>query len=192
MEDNKERFISLLRSTGRPGIEELIAYLDSPDSDWFKAPASTKYHCACEGGLVEHSLAVFDECVRLYNAYSDRQEVANLSKASITLVALLHDMCKLNMYKQVEKFRKNEFGSWEKYLTYEHGEQFKFGGHGSKSVFLITGFVKLTQQEAAAVNCHMGTWDVKEVQLISQVYAENPLAWLLHVADEAATFIDKK
>lgn len=192
MEANKERFISLLRSTERPGIEELIAYLDSPDSDWFKAPASTKYHCAYEGGLVEHSLAVFDECVRLYNAYSDQPEVANLSKASITLIALLHDMCKLNMYKQVEKFRKNEFGSWEKYLTYEHDEQFKFGGHGSKSVFLITGFVKLTQQEAAAVNCHMGTWDVKEVQLISQVYAENPLAWLLHVADEAATFIDKK
>jgi hypothetical protein len=115
-----------------------------------------------------------------------------MSQSSVIKVALLHDVCKVNMYKPAEKSRKNEAGYWEKYMGWDHDELFKFGGHGSKSVFLVSRYIDLTDEEAAAINCHMGTWDVKEVQSISQVFNENPLAWMLHVADEAATFIDKK
>ena len=192
METPKERFISLLRSTEAKGVEDLIAWLDDPHCDFFVAPASTRYHCAYEGGLVDHSLAVFDECIRLCNAYADRPEIAAISRASVIKVALLHDVCKANMYKPAMKSRKNAAGSWEKYLGWDHDEQFKFGGHGSKSVFIVSRYLDLTDEEAAAINCHMGTWDVKDVQLISQVYNENPLAWMLHVADESATFILKK
>lgn len=192
METPRERFISLLRSTGAAGVEDLIAWLDGPHCDFFVAPASTKYHCAYEGGLVDHSLAVFDECVRLYNAFQDRPEFRVMSKASVIKVALLHDVCKANMYKSVEKSRKNASGSWEKYMGWDHDEQFKFGGHGSKSVFIVSRYLDLTDEEAAAINCHMGTWDAKDVQPISQVFNENPLAWMLHVADESATFVMKK
>lgn len=192
METPKERFISLLRSTEVSGVEDLIAWLDSPYCDFFVAPASTKYHCAYEGGLVDHSLAVFDECVRLYNAFADRPEIAAIPKASIIKVALLHDLCKANMYKPVEKSRKNSSGFWEKYMSWDHDEQLKFGGHGSKSVFIVSKYLNLADVEAAAIHCHMGTWDVKDVQPISQVYNVNPLAWMLHVADESATFILKR
>lgn len=77
-------------------------------------------------------------------------------------------------------------------MGWEHDEQFKFGGHGSKSVFIVSRYIDLTDEEAAAINCHMGTWESKDVQPISQVYNVNPLAWMLHVADESATFIMKK
>ena len=188
METPKERFINLLLSTEREGVKSLVDYLDSPASDWFVAPASSKYHGAYSGGLVDHSLAVFDECVRLYNAYMDRPEVMNIPKNSITITALLHDLCKINTYRPVEKSRKVG-SSWEKYMGYEHDEEYKFGGHGCKSVFLLSRFLMLTYEEASAINCHMGTWDVKDVLPISQVFTENPLAWLLHAADESATFI---
>lgn len=183
----KERFIELLTSTFRQGTGYLIDYLEK--SDFFVAPASTKYHCAYEGGLLEHSLAVYDELERLVNCYQMGESIA---PASRIIVALLHDLCKVGMYKPVEKFRKNEFGGWEKYQTYEHDEQYKFGGHGSKSVFVAAQLIQLLPEEAAAINCHMGTWDVKDVATVSQVYSVNPLAWLLHVADESATFILNK
>jgi HD superfamily phosphohydrolase YqeK len=186
METPKERFIRLLLSTQRNGVEALIDALEH--SDWFVAPASSKYHCAYEGGLVDHSLAVYDELERLYSAYPE----LDIAEQSRTIVALLHDLCKIYTYTQVEKFRKNEFGQWEKYLAYEHNESYKFGGHGSKSVFLASRYITLTDTEAAAINCHMSTWEEGKVQEISQVFKVNPLAWLIHVADESATFIQMK
>lgn len=187
MQTPKERYIELLSSTHTPGVENLIEFLQT--SDWFRAPASSAYHGAYEGGLVDHSLAVYDELERLYATYSDK---CAISPQSRILVALLHDLCKVNTYKPVEKSRKNESGYWEKYMGWNHEEQFKFGGHGSKSVFLAMQYIQLSPIEAAAINCHMGTWDCDDVRPISQVFNDNPLAWLLHVADEAATFVDKK
>lgn len=193
METPRERFIRLLRSTGTPGIEDLISWLDSPGSDWFRAPASTKYHGAYEGGLVDHSLAVYDELERLYAAYEGRVLAGCITTPqSRILVALLHDLCKVNTYKSVIKSRKNEFGTWEKYQGWEHQEDYKFGGHGSKSVFLISQYIKLHPEEAAAINCHMGPWENGKNQELSAVYNVSPLAWMLHAADEAATFIIQK
>lgn len=189
METPRERFIELLRSTQTAGMEDLIAYIDSPMSDWFHAPASTKYHGAYEGGLVDHCLAVYDELERIQEAYKDK--VSTMRQSRI-IVALLHDLCKINTYKPVEKSRKNMFGQWEKYQGWEHDEKFKFGGHGSKSVYLAQQYIQLTPEEAAAINCHMATWEAGREQIVSQVFNDNPLAWMLHMADEAATFIDKK
>lgn len=189
MQTPKERFIELLNRTRRSGVQDLINYLDCPNSDWFTAPASTRYHGSYAGGLVDHSLAVYDELERLVEAYAE--ETCILPSSRI-ICALLHDLCKINTYKQVEKSRKNSNGVWEKYLGWEHDEQFKFGGHGSKSVYIAMQYIKLTDEEAAAINSHMATWEEGKTAEVSQVFQNNKLAWLLHVADEAATFIQKK
>jgi hypothetical protein len=189
METPAERYINLLRSTQVPGIEDLISYLNSPSSDWFTAPASSKYHGAYAGGLVDHCLAVYDELERIATVYNDKVATARSSRI---IVALLHDLCKINTYKPTEKSRKNMFGQWEKYQTWDHDECFKFGGHGSKSVYIAQQYIKLNPAEAAAINCHMATWEEGKQGVISQVFNDNPLAWMLHVADEAATFIDQK
>lgn len=192
MKTPKERFIELLRSTHRTGINDLIYFLEGPKSDWFTAPASSRFHGSYPGGLVDHSLAVYDELVRIKASYADVQVIKDIPEASCTLVALLHDLCKINTYHPVVKKRKNEDGNWEEYQSYDRNEEFKFGGHGSKSVFLATRHIDLTDTEAAAINCHMSTWEMGKTQEISEVFNDNPLAWLLHVADESATFILKK
>lgn len=188
METPRQRFMGLLLSTERPGMMALVAYLDE-QTDWYKAPASTKYHGAYEGGLVDHSLAVYDELERLCSAYEDTLDIP---KDSRIIMALLHDLCKANTYKPVMKSRKTPSGTWEQYQGYERDEQYKFGGHGSKSVFLASRFIQLTDVEAAAINCHMGTWEQGKTYEINAVWNEYPAAWLLHAADESATFILKK
>lgn len=186
MQTPKEQFIALLRSTNRAGIEDLIDYLEN--SDWFVAPASTKYHGAYPGGLVDHSLAVWSEYVRLQQAYPQAMDI---SVDSIIIMTLLHDLCKINTYVPVEKSRKTATG-WEKYQGYDRKEEYSFGGHGSKSVFLACKFIKLTDEEAAAINCHMATWEEGRTYITSDVYHKYLSAWLLHVADEAATFVLNK
>lgn len=189
METPAVRYINLLRSTQVPGIEDLINYLNSSSSDWFTAPASSRYHGAYAGGLVDHCLAVYDELERIAAAYSSKVTIEPKSRI---LVSLLHDLCKVNTYKPTEKSRKNMFGQWEKYQSWNHDESYKFGGHGSKSVYIAQQYIKLNPVEAAAINCHMATWEEGKQKEISQVFNDNPLAWMLHVADEAATFIDQK
>lgn len=91
------------------------------------------------------------------------------------------------MYKTEKRNRKNEAGQWESYDAYTIAEKFHFGGHGSKSVFIVQQFIKLTPEEAVAINCHMGLGDGKDY--VGDAYEQYPLAWLIHTADEAATFI---
>ena len=186
--DNKNRFMSLLRSTERPGIEPLLEWLET--TDWYSAPASTKYHGAYPGGLVEHSLAVYDELVRLNSAYSDR--LGLISHDSQIIMALLHDLCKVDTYKSESRNRKNAFGNWESYTIYTRDEKFCFGGHGSKSVFLASRFIPLTDLESIAINCHMATWEDGKSYAIGEAFRQTPQAWLLHVADEAATFVQNR
>lgn len=166
----------------RPGIGELMGWLDS--TDFFSAPASTKYHGAYEGGLAIHSMNVFTQLKALCKWYK-----CEATPESIALVALFHDLCKVGFYKTEMRWRKDSNNKWEQYATWKHEEDFTFGGHGSKSVFLLMSFLKLTPDEASAINCHMGAWDSSNYSNPSTVYERNLLAWLLHVADEAATYI---
>lgn len=184
----KERFIQLLRSTGRQGVEDLLAWLET--TDWFTAPASTKYHCAYPGGLVDHSLAVYDELVRLNNTYAPI--MGAIPEQSVIIMALLHDLCKVNCYKEETRNRKNAFGAWEQYTAYTKDEKLAYGGHGSKSVFIASRFISLFDNEAIAINCHMATWENGKQGEIGDAFRQTPQAWLLHVADEAATFVQNK
>lgn len=182
--NNKERFISLCDKISRDGIGDLLAWLSK--SDFFSAPASTKYHGSYPGGLLEHSLNVYDETVRLLNAYPEIE----VPEESVIICSLFHDLCKVNMYKVEKRNRKNDEGQWESYDAYTVGEKFCFGGHGSKSVFLIQQFMKLTPLEAVAINCHMGLGDGSN--FVGNAYEQTPFAWIVHAADEAATFIIEK
>lgn len=163
----------------REGSEELLDWLKS--TDFFTAPGSTRFHDSHEGGLAEHSVRVFYELTRLLNAYPDMETSAETA----AIVTLLHDVCKAGCYKTELRNRKNEYGQWEKYPVYTFKEDFSFGGHGSKSVYLIQKFMKLTDEEAVAINCHMGVkngnWAVNDA------FRAYPLAFLVHTADMAST-----
>lgn len=177
----------------RDGIGDLMKWLD--DSDFYTAPASTRYHGAHEGGLVEHSLNVYKRLRQLaatydYGVGSLEAEWDSLEE-SIAIVSLFHDLCKVGYYTTEMRWRKDQFNRWEQYPTYKKQENYPFGGHGSKSVYLVQHFMKLKPEEASAINCHMGAWDKSDYGNPSEVYDVNLLAWLLHVADEAATYIDK-
>lgn len=183
--NNKERFKALCLSTNREGILELLNWLE--DSDFYSAPASTRFHGAYQGGLLQHSLNVYEELNRLLSIYN-----FNIAKDSIVITSLLHDLCKVNLYSTEKRNRKNSDGKWESYDCYTYDEKFCFGGHGSKSVFLLQNFIKLLPEEAVAINCHMGAWEEGMSKSVGSAYEQFPLAWLLHVADEAATFILEK
>lgn len=181
--ENRERFLTLCSTIKRDGIQELLAWLDT--TDFFTAPASTRYHGAYAGGLLEHSLNVYDEFKRILAVYPEIQ----CSEESAVICTLFHDFAKIDLYKTEKRNRKNEAGMWESYDAYTHDEGFVFGGHGSKSVFLVQHFMKLTPEEAVAINCHMGAFDNQNV---GKSYERFPLAWLLHVADESAAYIKEK
>lgn len=179
--DNKTKFLILCNNIKRDGIGGLLAYLEQ--SDFYTAPASTRFHNAYPGGLLEHSLNVYDEFLRLIRAYPEVQ----CTEESAIIVSLFHDICKVNMYVPEKRNRKNQNGQWEQYDSYSINEKFCFGGHGSKSVFIIQQFMKLTPEEATAINAHMGCWDGNTY--VGKTYEQYPFAWLLHVADESATYI---
>ena len=181
---NKERFLLLCKQVARRGMDDVVEYLEG--SDFFTAPASTRFHESYEGGLCEHSLNVYDRMKDVLVAFPE----IKYNVETVIIVSLFHDLCKVNMYKTEKRNRKNEYGKWEQYDAYTIDEKFSYGGHGSKSVFILSQFIKLTPEEAVAINCHMGSWDGNKE--VSNAYEQYPLAWALHVADEAATFIKKE
>lgn len=182
----KESYIKAARSNiHRDGIEALLDWLEQ--TDFYDAPASSMYHGSCKHGLVMHSLNVWVQLRTLNKAFN-----AGLSEESMAIVALFHDLCKVDFYTESTRNVKNErTGQWEKVPYYKRSEKFHFGGHGSKSLYLVMNFMNLTPDEAAAINCHMGPWDRQDYGKPGEVFEENKLAWLLHVADEAATYINK-
>lgn len=179
---NKEKFIRLYdKYIEREGSKELLEWLEA--SDFFTAPASARYHEAYPGGLVEHSLKVWDELIRLLKAYPELKVTAETA----AIVSLLHDVCKVGLYKTELRNKKDESGMWVKYPAYIHDEDFCFGGHGSKSVYLIQKYMQLTDAEAVAIKNHMGASDNTKAY---DAFRAFPLAFLVHTADMAAT-IDK-
>lgn len=184
--DTKAEFKTEAAVIKRDGIRDLMEWLES--TDFFTAPASTRFHGAYEGGLARHSLNVYSQLESLADWYGYRDEY---SRETLAIVALFHDVCKVGCYKTEMRWRKDNRNQWEQYATYRFQEDFAFGGHGSKSMFLVQNFIKLTPDEAVAINCHMGQWDATTYSNPTAAYEKCPLAWLLHVADEAAGFIDK-
>lgn len=181
----QQEFEARLLGVERKGVYDLWEWLQG--TDFLRAPASARWHGAHEGGLVEHSLAVHDRLMSLEEHFG-----FGLAEDSMALCALLHDVCKADCYVPDTRNVKDKRGVWHKVPCYRFEERYPYGGHGSKSVYLVQSFVRLSPEEAAAINCHMGMYDSSSYSQPGPVYGANALAWLLHVADEAATYIDGK
>ncbi len=185
----KEEFVELYRSLiHREGAEKLLDYLLSPTSDFFTAPASTRYHGSRAGGLCEHSLNVY-HCLARYLARPEAKEEYGLSydPETIAVAALLHDICKVNCYKVSQRNVKNKEGRWESVPYYEFDDQLPYG-HGEKSVYIVSGYMRLTREEAFAIRYHMGFSTEMDARNVSAAFTAYPLAVALYVADMEATF----
>lgn len=184
----KEEFIGIFtEKITRQGSEKLLDWLKK--SDFFTAPASTRYHLSCEGGLCRHSINVYN---RLKQIYEEIGEKAN--EESLAICALLHDICKANFYSVSMRNKKNEMGQWESVPYYTISDSFPYG-HGEKSVFQIMHFMHLNADEAMAIRWHMGPFDdaVKGGSFaLSEAYGKYPLALHLHTADMRAAYLDEK
>ncbi len=184
MEPNEE-FISIYtQNITRKGGAEFLEWLKG--TDFFSAPASTKYHCACEGGLAMHSLSVYHTLVeRYFEEGVDNPE-------SFAICGLLHDVCKIQFYKKSWRNVKNDdTGQWEKREYYSVDDAFPYG-HGEKSVYLIERFMRLRPPEAMAIRWHMGGFDeaVKGGSFsMSLAYEKFPIAVKLHLADLESTYL---
>ncbi len=188
----KEEFIQIFKENiKRDGADKLLDFLENK-SDFFTAPASTRFHNAFEGGLLKHSLNVY-KCLC---AYMERERVKNeykltASSETIAIVALLHDLCKVNFYKVGYRNAKNEqTGQWEKVPRYEINDTLPYG-HGEKSVYMLSGFIRLTREEAMAIRWHMGFSGQEDANTVGRAFEMFPLAFALSVADmEASYFLE--
>ena len=188
MTDLKKEFIEIFTSNiKRKGADKLLEWLEK--SDFFTAPASTKYHSCHEGGLCEHSVNVYKRLVRVHKEESTMLAEQLCSEESLAICGLLHDVCKANFYTVQMRNTKNEAGQWTKEPYYTIDEKFPFG-HGEKSVFLIERFMKLTPEEAVAIRFHMG--DFTNDRSTSAAYEQCTLAVMLHIADLKATYLDEE
>ncbi len=170
----------------RPGADKLLEWLTT--TDFYTAPASTRFHGACECGLVMHSLNVYKVMMGRWLEEGDSRE-------SFALVSLLHDLCKANYYKPGFRNVKNDAtGQWEKVPSFSVQDAFPYG-HGEKSVYLIERFVRLKPAEAVAIRWHMGGFDDASrggCFAISEAYDQYPMAVKLHLSDLEATYLLEK
>ena len=188
----RDKFIEIFKSKiKREGADKLLDFICSPSSDFFTAPASARYHSAYEGGLCEHSINVYECLVNYLDRDVCREKYGlNYSEESIAIVALLHDLCKMNIYKVSYRNAKNEAGVWEKVSYYEFDDNLPYG-HGEKSVYMISPFMKLSREEAFAIRYHMGfsnTENQMATNNVSKAFELYPLAFALSTADMEATY----
>jgi len=189
----KEEFITIYKNMiHREGADKLLDYLCSAGSDFFTAPASTRYHGAYSGGLVEHSLNVY-ECLQDYLARPRVREQYGLcpEPETVAIVSLLHDLCKINCYHESTRNVKDKDGHWKAVPYYEFNDELPYG-HGEKSVYIITGFMRLTREEAFAIRFHMGFSEDESKRNVGKSFELYPLGFALHTADMEATYFVEK
>lgn len=179
----EQEIIELLKNTNRPGIENLITFMQK--SDYFKAPTSTRFHGCYEGGLAEHSKKVYEI---LKEKVKTSVLPIEVPEESLIIIGLLHDICKVNYYKVDYRNAKNALGVWEKVPYYAVEDTIPYG-HGEKSVMMISEYIKLTNEEKYSIRWHMGYTEPKELyNTIGEAYKKYPLALLTHEADLEATY----
>ena len=192
MEEARKRAVENFKKTyrkhiTRPGAEELLAWLEV--TDFFTAPAGAKHHGAFPGGLVRHSNNVYYQLLGDWNIRGMEHEAETTA-----ICGLLHDVCKAGVYHMETRRRRNQDGRWEEYQGYTYDDPFPLG-HGEKSVYLISRFIRLTDEEALAIRWHMGPydkaakgggWDLDKAMSIS------PLVYALHAADTRAAQEEKR
>ena len=187
----KQEFVEIFTThIKRDGAKELLDFILL--TDFFTAPASTRFHSAYAGGLAEHSIKVYKRLLMLVqNEYGENWQ-DTISAESVAICGLLHDVCKINTYK-VEMRNTKENGVWvqKPYFTTEDPMPY---GHGEKSVYMVNGFMRLTREEAMAINWHMGPYDMRVKGgsfALSDVFYLYPTAMLMYMADLQAAYLDE-
>ena len=189
----KDKFIkAYTENITRPGADKLLAWIES--SDFFTAPASTRFHLSSPGGLLEHSLHVFERMKAICaNEATITPGFNEPSMETIAVCGLLHDICKANFYAVEMRNRKNDQGRWEQYPFYVVDDKLPYG-HGEKSGYIISGVMRLSREEAMAIRWHMGFADNDfrgGGYSVGNAFEKFPLAVLLHIADLQATYLDE-
>lgn len=180
-----DRFDHLISATKRDGTTKLLEWMHT--TDFYVAPASTKYHSSFKGGLLLHSLNVYDAYKELQPAFMALWGADKKIMTNCNIICLLHDLCKTSFYKPCKKNRRDSSGKWEAVDSFEVEDQFPYG-HGEKSVFLIERFLRLRSSEAMAIRWHMGAFgDASQQRDYQQALNKNPEILLLSMADQAAT-----
>lgn len=182
-----DRFAQIFKEkVKREGADRLLDYLVN-QSDFFSCPASARYHGSYAGGLCDHSLNVYDSLVRFLESSQAKELHFDYSEESVAIVALLHDLCKAGCYKTSTRNVKDENGVWRSVPYYEFSDPMPYG-HGEKSVYIISGFMRLTREEAFAIRYHMGFSGIEDKRDIGFVFEKYPLAFALSHADMIATY----
>ena len=182
---------AVAKTIQRDGRDNLMEWLEN-ETNFFVSPASTRYHGSYEGGLVEHSLNVFNQLLFEMDTVVGKEWEDIYPVESVAIVALFHDLCKVGQYREIEKWRKDADGQWESYLAYEYDPEQLTMGHGAKSNFLLQRFIQLTPLEAQAIFWHMGAYDISPYANLNgcgAAFETNSLAFLIHRADMAATYV---
>ena len=190
-----EDFESLLRSTNRDGVENVIARLK--EHGFYSAPASTKFHLAVPGGLLKHSLNVCTAALSLREQAKQfaTDTLAQLPVESVVISALLHDVCKTDIYKSAIISKRRDDGVWGKVPGYVSDYSHLPLGHGEKSVILLLKWgLKLTEDEMFAIRWHMTAWDLpfqsaEQKASLEAARARTPLCGLIQCADAFASSI---
>ncbi len=185
----KTEFIELLRSTQRHGVDNVIEKLDK--AGFFNAPASVNRHLNIPGGLLQHSMNVCKVALKLWEVMKEMKPglEERVPRESVIIASLLHDVCKSNIYKIAQKWRKNDQGQWETYNTYEVDYSRLPLGHGEKSVIILLRLgLELTNEEILAIRWHMGAWDLafqsyEMKNNISEAGEKFPLVSIIQAAD---------
>lgn len=201
MSENKDRFVSLVRSINREGINELVEFLEK--SDFYTAPASTRFHCSIPEGLLIHSLNVYDMFEQKRKTEPYKTVLGNISDDSSKIITLFHDICKTYMYETDYKNKKiySETGSkkdekgrfdWQAVEFYKVNDLVPYG-HGEKSVMMLEEFIKLQPIERYAIRWHMGFTEPKENwNTLGSAIEKNPVILALHESDLEATYLLEK
>lgn len=194
---DRKLFIETYRQTiTREGADKLLEWIcDTNASDFFTAPASTKFHMAKKGGLCRHSLNVYRRLKDRVESERTRDPdlLEGITDETIAITALLHDLCKVNLYR-VELRNVKKDGVWEQVPYYAIDDTLPYG-HGEKSVYMISGFMRLTREEAMAINWHMGGFDARVKggdYSLSNAFNRHPFAVLAHLADIEASYLDER
>lgn len=186
---NRKKFEELMSKVNREGIGKLMEYIRS--SDFYTAPASTRFHLCVEGGLLQHSLNVYNCLIAKKENPTWKKILENAGEESLIIIALLHDLCKTNFYTIEMRWRKDEDNKWEQYQVYTVDDKVPYG-HGEKSAMMVEQFIKLKGYERFAIRWHMGYTEPKEAYLqLGQAIKMYPIILALHEADlEASALLE--
>lgn len=189
-EEKINMFEQLLQSTNRPGVDKVIKFLQ--DTDFYKAPASAKYHSNYDGGLMDHSMMVYSVACSFADILGeiDPEIKSQLKEDSIILSCLLHDVCKCCMYVPAKKWKKDDDNMWVQYDGYDIQDSFPIG-HGEKSVIMLNRIgLELDACEMLAIRYHMGLWGETNKEFVSQQKSAIDickLVLLVQMADHTAS-----